>query len=249
MFDLYNAFTSNNRLDRRWTAQGYVGVGLLRPMEYHGMQKNAKVGFRLGLTGNYNITSRLGIHASIGGTITNSSFDGELGKGDKFAGILNGNIGLSYRIGRQGFRVVRLVPQEQVAALNNVITTIRSEEVLTKEEIIQTVQQEGAITNTLLIPSVIFEKDKTTFNEELQEVNIFRVARYMERDKNMKVTIVGNTGGVSENLARRRAERIRDILVNRYGIASNRFHIQTYNVNAKYGVTGYEQSVNFAVMK
>ncbi|OUN81524.1 hypothetical protein [Bacteroides sp. An51A] len=249
LFDLYNAFTSNNRLNRRWTAQGYVGVGLLRPMEYHGMEKNAKVGFRLGLTGNYNITSRLGIHASIGGTITNSSFDGELGKGDKFAGILNGNIGLSYRIGRQGFRVVRLVPQEQVAALNNVITTIRSEEVLPKEEIVQTVQQEGAITNTLLIPSVVFEKDKTSFNEELQEVNIFRVARYMERDRNMKVTIVGNTGGVSERLARRRAERIRDILVNRYGIASNRFDIRTYDVNAKYGVTGYEQSVNFAVMK
>ena len=71
----------------------------------------------------------------------------------------------------------------------------------------------------------------------------------MERDRNMKVTIVGNTGGVSERLARRRAERIRDILVNRYGIASNRFDIRTYDVNAKYGVTGYEQSVNFAVMK
>ena len=56
LFDLYNIFTANKRLDRKWTAQGYVGVGMLRAAKYHGMEDNVKVGLRLGLIGNYNIT-------------------------------------------------------------------------------------------------------------------------------------------------------------------------------------------------
>ena len=78
-------------------------------------------------------------------------------------------------------------------------------------------------------------------------VNIYRIARYMMRYKDAKIAIVGNTGETEERLARRRAEKIRDILVNKYGIFPQRMEIRTYDVNAKYNVTGYEQSVNFTV--
>ena len=245
LFDLYNIFTSNKRWDRRWTAQGYVGVGMLRAAKYHGMEDNVKVGLRVGLIGNYNITDRLGAHLTIGGEITDANFTGELGKGDKFSGILSGTIGLSYRIGKQGYKVVRLVPQEQLAALNNAITMIRSEQTVPGDtvEVVKTRMSAGS----LLIPSVVFTPKKVEFNEELQMVNIYRIARYMMRYKDAKIAIVGNTGETEERLARRRAEKIRDILVNKYGIFPQRMEIRTYDVNAKYNVTGYEQSVNFTV--
>ena len=57
------------------------------------------------------------------------------------------------------------------------------------------------------------------------------------------------TGGTDSRLARRRAEKVRDLLVNKYGIFPQRMEIRTYDVNAKYGVTGYEQSVNFTVIE
>ena len=247
LFDLYNIFTSNNRLNRRWTSQGYVGVGMLRAAKYHGMEDNVKVAFRLGMTGNYNITDRLGAHLTVGCALTGSSFDGELGKGGKFAGILNASIGLSYRIGRQGYRVVRLVPKEHLAALNNAITLIRQEQIVPGDTI--EVGQERMTVGSLLIPSVVFTPDKNEFNEELQMVNIFRIARYMMRYKDTKIAIVGNTGKTDQRLARNRAEKIRDILVNKYGIFPERMEIRTYDVNAKYGVTGYEQSVNFTVVE
>lgn len=245
LFDLYNIFTSNKRWDRRWTAQGYVGVGMLRAAKYHGMEDNVKVGLRVGLIGNYNITDRLGAHLTIGGEITDANFTGELGKGDKFSGILSGTIGLSYRIGKQGYKVVRLVPQEQLTALNNAITMIRSEQTVPGDtvEVVKTRMSAGS----LLIPSVVFTPKKVEFNEELQMVNIYRIARYMMRYKDAKIAIVGNTGETEERLARRRAEKIRDILVNKYGIFPQRMEIRTYDVNAKYNVTGYEQSVNFTV--
>ena len=246
LFDLYNVFTSHNRLNRKWTAQGYVGVGMLRAAKYHGMEDNVKVGLRVGLIGNYHITDRLGLHLSVGSEITDANFTGELGKGNKFSGILDGTIGLSYRIGRQGYRVVRLVPQRQLAALNNAISLIRTEQTVSGDTI---VMKERMATGSLLIPSVVFYPGKNEFNEELQMVNIFRIARYMMRYKDAKIAIVGNTGGTDSRLARRRAEKIRDLLVNKYGIFPQRMEIRTYDVNAKYGVTGYEQSVNFTVIE
>ena len=164
LFDLYNIFTANKRLDRKWTAQGYVGVGMLRAAKYHGMEDNVKVGLRLGLIGNYNITDRIGAHLTVGGEITDANFTGELGKGNKFAGILSGTIGLSYRIGRQGYKVVRLVPQEQLAALNNAITLIRSEQTVPGDTI--EVMKERMAIGSLLIPSVVFYPEKNDFNEE-----------------------------------------------------------------------------------
>lgn len=246
LFDLYNVFTSHNRLNQKWTAQGYVGVGMLRAAKYHGMEDNVKVGLRVGLIGNYHITDRLGLHLSVGSEITDANFTGELGKGNKFSGILNGTIGLSYRIGRQGYRVVRLVPQRQLAALNNAISLIRTEQTVSGDTI---VMKERMATGSLLIPSVVFYPGKNEFNEELQMVNIFRIARYMMRYKDAKIAIVGNTGGTDSRLARRRAEKVRDLLVNKYGIFPQRMEIRTYDVNAKYGVTGYEQSVNFTVIE
>lgn len=246
LFDLYNVFTSRNRLNRRWTAQGYVGVGMLRAAKYHGMEDNVKVGLRVGLIGNYNITDRLGLHLSVGSEITDANFTGELGKGNKFSGILSGTVGLSYRIGHQGYKVVRLVPQRQLAALNNAISLIRTEQTVTGDTI---VMKERMATGSLLIPSVVFYPGKNEFNEELQMVNIFRIARYMMRYKDTKIAIVGNTGGTDSRLARRRAEKVRDLLVNKYGIFPQRMEIRTYDVNAKYGVTGYEQSVNFTVIE
>lgn len=246
LFDLYNVFTSHNRLNRKWTAQGYIGVGMLRAAKYHGMEDNVKVGLRVGLIGNYHITDRLGLHLSVGSEITDANFTGELGKGNKFSGILSGTIGLSYRIGRQGYRVVRLVPQRQLAALNNAISLIRTEQTVSGDTI---VMKERMATGSLLIPSVVFYPGKNEFNEELQMVNIFRIARYMMRYKDAKIAIVGNTGGTDSRLARRRAEKVRDLLVNKYGIFPQRMEIRTYDVNAKYGVTGYEQSVNFTVIE
>ena len=248
MVDLYNLFTSNNRLNRRWTAQGYIGVGMLRATSYHGMEDNIKMGFRVGLIGNYNITKRLGAHLSVGGEITDSSFDGEIGKGSKFAGILSGSIGLSYRIGRQGFRVVRLVPQEQLEALNNAITLIRSEQTLPGGT--GKVSKENKTIGSLLAPSVVFYPEKNNFDEELQMVNIFRIAQYMMHNKDTKIAIIGNTGGTDTRLAHNRAEKVRDILVNKYGISPERLKIQTYDVNSnQYEMTGYEQSVNFMIVQ
>lgn len=244
MFDLYNIFTDQNRFNRRWSAEGFVGLSWLRAMDYHGMENNNKVGLRLGVIGHYRLTPRLGLNLQVSTDFTDSNFDGELGKGTRFCNILAASVGLRWQISRnQGFRVVRLMPQSQIDALNQVISTVRRETTVEGDTIMRERQGVG----TLLIPSVVFYPGKSEYNEELQELNIFRMARYLMRYKDIKVAVVGNTGGVSEALARRRAEVIRDRLVNKYGIFAERLVIRTYDVNAKYNVKGYEESVSFVV--
>ncbi|MEI3118343.1 MAG: hypothetical protein V8T12_05545 [Parabacteroides johnsonii] len=56
-----------------------------------------------------------------------ATFDGEIGKGNQFDTFFSGLVGLKWRIGKQGFRVVRLIPSDQYAALNNGVTKIRRE--------------------------------------------------------------------------------------------------------------------------
>ena len=247
LFDLYSCFTPDNRLDRRWTANGYLGIGMLKAYGYHGIEGNKKVSFRLGVTGNYNITERLGAHLTVGCAVTGSGFDGELGKSDWFAGILHGSVGLSYRLGRQGYRVVRLVPEAQYAALNNAVSLVRQKQVVRQDT--ASVVTKRVMMGALLAPSVVFTAGESTFNEELQMVNVFRIAQYMTENKDAHIAVVGNTGTTDARLAHRRASKVRDILVNKYGIAPGRLDVRTYDVNAKYGVSGYDQSVNFAVVE
>lgn len=244
VFDFYNMFTSNKRWERRWKAEGYIGMGYIRATGYHGMDSNSKFALRAGLIGEYRINPRFGINMEVSSFVTDASFCGEIGKGDRYCNILSASIGLRLYIGNNpGYRVKRLVPEYQLKALSSAVTNVSIETVEESDTIMHKRQSVG----TLLIPSVVFYPNKDVYNEELQELNVYRMARYLMRYKDIKIAVVGNTGGTDERLARRRAERIRDILVNKYGIIPKRLIVRTYDVNAKYGVTGYEQSVNFAV--
>ena len=100
---------------------------------------------------------------------------------------------MSYRLGKQGYRVIRLVRQSDLAALNNAIELVRNEHTIPGDTI--EVVKERMAPGSLLIPSVVFYPNENEFNDELQQVNLFRIARYMMRYKDAKIAIVGNTVG------------------------------------------------------
>ena len=169
-----------------------------------------------------------------------------IGKGAKADAILSAEIGLKWRIGRQGFKVERMVPTDQLAALANVITHVGHHETIEPAVPAAVMASSNA---GLLVPSVVFGPNEVVYNEELQQVNVFRVARFMEDYPETLITIIGNVKGTNNSLARRRAEHVRDILVNQYGISQKRLKIDTYDVNAKYNLKGYDNSVNFTFSK
>lgn len=245
--DLYNVFHKNKRFYRRWDYEAFMGVGFLHMCRWRGMTANNKVTFRLGGMVTYNLTSCLGVNVELAGAITDATFDGEIGKGKQFDSYVSGMIGLRWRVGRQGFKVVRLISQEQFAVLNNNISKIRRE----VEDIsmpLANVMDQGKRVG-LLAPSVVFYKNQVNYNEELQSVNIFKIARFMEQHKDRKVIVVGNTSITDVTLARKRAELVKDVLVNRYSIEPSRLSVQVQNVNEAFHVNGYDQAVNFSIVE
>ena len=243
--DLYNAFHKQKRFDRRWNYDVYMGVGFLHMCRWHGMTANSKVSFRLGAMATYNLTSRLGINVELTGATTDATFDGEIGKGNQFDSYFSGMIGLKWRVSHQGFKVVRLISQEQYAMLNNNISKIRREMEDISMPLVNIMEQDKRF--GLLVPSVVFYKGQVAYNEELQLVNIFRIARFMVQHKNRKVIVVGNTSGTDASLAHKRAEFVKDVLVNRYSIEPSRLSVQVQNVNGAFKVSGYDQAVNFSI--
>ncbi len=243
--DLYNAFHKQKRFNRRWDYEAFVGVGFLHMCRWRGMTANNKVSFRLGGMVTYNLTSRLGVNVELAGATTDATFDGEIGKNRWFDSYVSGLVGLRWRVGRQGYKVVRLISQEQYTALNNSISKIRREVEDISMPLVNTMEQGRRI--GLLVPSVVFYKGQVEYNEELQLVNIFKIARFMDEHKGRKVVVVGNTSGTDVSLARKRAEFVRDVLVNRYSIEPSRLSIRVQNVNEAFNVIGYDQAVNFSI--
>jgi len=248
MVDMLNVFSKNKRFDRRWDLEAYAGVGFLHMCRWHAMSGNSKVSFRLGAVGTYNITDRLGVNAELSYAITDATFDGEIGKGNQFDSYVSGMVGLRWRIGRQGFDVVRLVSPEQYTALNNTVSMIRRE-VEEESPVNALVSGEGLTKVSLLAPSVVFYPKKTDYNEELQLVNIFKVAQFMNSNPDRQLVIIGNVDGTDRSLARKRAAVVKDVLVNRYSIAASRLSIELHSVNETFGVSGHDQSVNFSITR
>ncbi len=243
--DLYNVFHKNKRFNRRWEYEAFMGVGFLHMCRWRGMTANNKVSFRLGGMATYNLTSRLGVNVELAGATTDATFDGEIGKGKWFDSYVFGLIGLRWRVGRQGYKVVRLISQEQYTALNNNISKIRREVEEISMPLVNTMEQGRRI--GLLVPSVVFYKGQVEYNEELQLVNIFKIARFMDEHKGRNVIVVGNTSGTDVSLARKRAEFVKDVLVNRYSIEPSRLSVRVQNVNEAFKVKGYDQAVNFSI--
>ena len=245
VFNLHNLFTRYNELTpRRWQWDAYMGVSCMNVMRWHGTNHNVKVGVRMGASCTYHINDRLGIQAQMGGVLTSATFDCVIGKNAMYDGILSAGIGIKWYIGKQGFQSARMVPQSEIANLRAVTSTYeeRVDHVTVDKLVISQDMRSG-----LLIPSVLFFPYKAEFNYELQNVNVYQIAQFMRNYPDTKVTIVGNVDEkfCKESLARHRAKRVLEILTNDYGVDPNRLTIDAYDINAKYGVEGYEHSVNF----
>ncbi|MDO5571261.1 MAG: hypothetical protein Q4F97_07320 [Bacteroidales bacterium] len=239
--DMFNIFRRYKRYDRPFDWNMFTGVGYIHSFEWRGMPRNNKVAFRLGSFGTYNITNRLGLNVEVSADFTDAALDGELGKGRHCDIYVSAFAGLSYKIGKQGFTTIALISPESYDALNNRVSSLRKN--VTEAPIVKVVNTKSNI--SLLAPSVVFNQNTDQFDEELQMVNIFKIAKLMKENPDQKIIIVGNVINSNEALAEKRAKKIKDILVNKYSVSSDRLKIRVQDINKIFNVKGNDQSVNF----
>lgn len=149
-----------------------------------------------------------------------------------------------------------------IAALNNQVNNLRADavaaaaalaacesqlpcpEVVAAEEII--------IDNTELMAVVSFELNSDVVTEE-EMVNVYNIAQWMNNNQNVNVVIQGyadrDTGTSEYNkvLSLARAEAVQSILVNRYGVNSNRLTVQAQGSEVQpYSTNSWNRVVIFA---
>ena len=229
MVDLINLFSDEKKTDKALDVEFYVGATALTVVDRNGIEGRTLFGARGGLSTTYNITKRIGINLDINATATSSTFDGHTGMATDFDGILTGKVGLRWKIGKQGFKTTHAISAEQYAALSNSIAMVKTEQMEKgkPEEKIVIIPAEK---NTILIPYVVFHDGKATFNQELQMVNISNVAKLMQANPEFTMEIIGNTNATKAEIAEKRANAVKDILVNRYSINADKLVVKTQDM-------------------
>lgn len=165
---------------------------------------------------------------------------------DKLDGIVNtaqydGNLvlstGLTYRFknhdGSRGFNYIPSYNQEDVDALNNEINNLREElnkkpiEVIVHDTV---VFKDEKVLNTSTPMTIRFTADSYEIADE-QKANIENLALFLKDNPEMVVSVIGyadkNTGtpDYNQELSEKRAEAVKDLLVNKYGVSSKQLNV------------------------
>ena len=226
MVNLINLFSKEKKSDRAVDVELYIGAAALTTIERKGVEGRTLFAARGGLSTTYNITKRIGINIDLGVTGTSSTFDGQSGMKTDFDGILSGKVGLKWKIGKQGFRTTHAISSEQYAALSNYLAMVKTEQ-MEKGKPEEKVVVIPAEKDNILIPYVVFHDGKDTFNQELQMVNISNVAKLMQANPQYTIEIVGNTNATKAEIAESRANKVKEILVNRYSVNADKLVVKT----------------------
>ncbi len=229
MVDLINAFSKEKREFKKWDVEAYVGIAALSTIERKGIEKRTLFAGRGGISTTYNICKRVGINLDINGTITSATFDGQDNKGTDFDGLCSAKIGLKWRIGKQGFKTAHAISASQYAALSNYLAAVKTQQ-MDKAEPKEQIVVIPAEKDNILVPYVVFYDGKETFNQELQMVNISNIAKMLKENAEYKMEIVGNTNSTKAEIAEKRANKVKEILINRYSINGERLTVTTQDM-------------------
>lgn len=225
MIDLLSSFSNEKRFDRKWELDAYVGVGAVTTIERKGIVDRTLFAARGGVSTTYNISKHFGINLDLGGTLVGSSFDGHTSSND-FDGICSAKLGLKWKFGKQGFKKTYVISESQYAALNNMIVAVHTEQ-MEKGQPEEKVVVLPAPMDKILVPFVVFYDGKDTFNQELQMVNISNIATMLKNNPEYKMDIVGNTKATKVEIAESRANKVKNILIERYAIDADRLTVKT----------------------
>ena len=241
MLNLWNIWTSNNQIDRKWNPYFFGGVEYFQMLKHEGYYRTYKIGGHAGFKCDYRLCKRVALTGEIAAALHSATFDNEIGKGHRVDAYAYASLGVKVKLGKQGYRLDRVLPTGEYVRLGNVVTGVKEEYEMNGSK--------AVVIGDLFAPSIVFDDNAETYSEELQMVNLSRMAQYMKDNPKLKISVIGNTSKVDTKLAQRRAEIVRQKLIDRYGISADRLVPITLNVNQEYSVKGNDQSVNFGVTK
>lgn len=246
MWDVTN-YLMNYNSKRVYSFIPYIGAGWAygwdyknQPESFLGHYQRHSATVDGGLINRFRFNERLALDVELSGKLLRSDFDQRVGKREyDVLGSVSAN--LIYTFGKKAtFEQAELKDPVEIARLNNTINEQRAEiaalanrpvvvaepEVIVKEVVKEVDRSLEPVNNV-----VLFSINKTKV-EAHQEVNVYNVAKYLKENPGIKVRIVGYTDkatgtvAINERLSRERAQNVANMMTGKYGISSDRIHIQ-----------------------
>ena len=224
LLNLSNLFCGYNE-SRVWNVILYAGGGLARTYNHDGERGNT-ISFNGGLQSKWRLGSHVDLNLTVRGAVLDDNFDGEVSTehNHKFDGILGGTLGLTFKLGKQGWNrssstTTYITDDAEINRLNGELNNLRAENNRLKNQ----KPTEKIVTFPYMVN---FVKDKVdVVNRE--RVNLSTLAEMIKSTPNKKYSVIGyadkQTGSVERNawLAENRAKNVYDVLVNEFNVNPN----------------------------
>lgn len=231
LFDLTNIIGGYNSR-RVYGCAPYVGVGWGHV--YSKPHRNSVIG-NVGVYNMFHLGKGFDINLDLRATITNDSFDGEVGRRD-FDGIFSVTAGVSYTFKPRGWktRMVKVVEYDNEAVNDlrrQVAELIAANEKLEREMAGKTVDHKTVV--NVGGKYLIYFPINVSELSNADRAQLEQVADMIKNSpKGSVYTVVGyadkSTGNaeINETLSRERAQSVRNYLVNQFGIPADRLDVK-----------------------
>lgn len=231
LFDLTNIIGGYNSR-RVYGCAPYVGVGWGHV--YSKPHQNSVIG-NVGVYNMFHLGKGFDINLDLRATITNDSFDGEVGRRD-FDGIFSVTAGVSYTFKPRGWktRMVKVVEYDNEAVNDlrrQVAELIAANEKLEREMAGKTVDHKTVVNvggKYLIYFPINVSELSNADRAQLEQVadmiknspkgSVYSVIGYADKS-------TGNAE-INETLSRERAQSVRECLVNEFGIPADRLNVK-----------------------
>lgn len=197
---------------------------------------------RVGLQADFRLNELLNFNIEVAGNLLPDNFNGQV-EGKKYDGMVDAMLGLSFNLGKGGFKTVTAANPEELSRLNAQINDQRAllgnkdseinrlkTELATKPEpkvIVQETKEIKEQTEVLMNAVVVFRIGSAKL-EQNQDINIFNAARYLKDNPNVNVVVTGyadkstGTAAINQRLSEQRAEAVAKVLIDKYDISPSR---------------------------
>lgn len=246
LFNL-NALFGGYNPERIYEVIPYIGAGFThsysRP-HAHAATLNA------GIINRFRITRTLDLNLELSATGTEGKFDGEHGGKRDYDGILGATAGLTYYLPNRGFQ--RPVPQiiseielnQMRERMNEMVLANRNlQKKLAEAQHPVTVNEveEVVMTDVNIVPRTVFFTIGSGKLSPQEEMNLAFLADKMKEFPDARYTINGyadsatGTSELNRKLSLERARNVKDLLVKKYGISSDRLTVAAGGGVDKFG--------------
>ena len=257
LVNLFNLFGADHSKNRFFDMIPFLGAGYAHSSGYKDVaggefHRNSGT-FNGGLLMRFRLANALDLNLEIQGSTVKDGFNGfydEIGGGVSYEGIAAATLGLTYKFNKRGWTPAETNDQSAlIKQLNDQINSLRSDlnACLSKPAPTCPPCEKTTVVQADCAPAAVGVVKFALGSSKIaadQQINVYNAADYLKNNSGVNLKVVGyadkKTGNPSINmrLSEQRAKAVTKMLVDKYGISSNRIEtswdgdsVQPYSTN------------------